>query len=138
MRWEDQPALPDQPTAGPSGAPVSLTAGDGTGLAVTSLSATAVIEDPLAFTELHLVFENYSAPGVNPATRSDVDVTADFEAIREVDCDSPRDLEISPTGLEAWAEEKSSNAHQRPKVRQPTRCEGNQVEPEILEQSHVF
>src|SRR6188508_186251 len=58
MRWEDQPALPDDPSAGPGGAPVSLTAGDGTGLAITKLSATAVIEDPLAFTELHIVFQN--------------------------------------------------------------------------------
>src|ERR1700704_4392074 len=88
--------------------------------------------------ELHLVFDDDPAPGMNPATRGDVDITADLHAIREVDRNSPRDLEISSTGFEAWAEEKATNAHQRPKVRQPTRCEGNQVEPEILEQSHVF
>src|SRR5262245_22753556 len=54
MRWEDQPALPDEAVMKVDGAPLSLTAGDGTGLEITSLTATAVIEDPLAFTELHL------------------------------------------------------------------------------------
>ena len=39
-------------------APVSLTASDGTGLKLVSLRARAVVEEPLAFTELHLVFEN--------------------------------------------------------------------------------
>ena len=39
-------------------APVSLTASDGTGLTLVSLTARAVVEEPLAFTELHLVFEN--------------------------------------------------------------------------------
>jgi len=39
-------------------APVSLTASDGAGLELTSLSAQAVVDDPLAFTELHLVFRN--------------------------------------------------------------------------------
>src|SRR5262249_39027287 len=58
MRWEDQPPLPDELAVAPSSAPLSLTAGDGTGLAVTRLSATAVIEDPLSFTELHIVFKN--------------------------------------------------------------------------------
>jgi tetratricopeptide (TPR) repeat protein len=38
--------------------PISLTASDGTGLILTSLKAQAVLEDPLAFTELHLVFQN--------------------------------------------------------------------------------
>src|SRR5262249_36644886 len=37
---------------------VSLTASDGTGLRLTSLKARAVVEDPLALTELHLTFEN--------------------------------------------------------------------------------
>jgi tetratricopeptide (TPR) repeat protein len=41
-----------------SRAPVSLTASDGTGLKLVSLTARAVVEEPLAFTELHLVFEN--------------------------------------------------------------------------------
>ena len=48
--------------AGTSGppleAPLSLTASDGTGLQLTSLSAQVVVEDPLAFTELHLAFHN--------------------------------------------------------------------------------
>ena len=38
--------------------PMSLTASDGTGLKLISLRARAVVEEPLAFTELHLVFEN--------------------------------------------------------------------------------
>ncbi|HVY44636.1 MAG TPA: VIT domain-containing protein, partial [Minicystis sp.] len=38
--------------------PLSLTASDGTGLRLTSLDARAVVEGPLAFTELHLAFEN--------------------------------------------------------------------------------
>ncbi|HEY0135618.1 MAG TPA: VIT and VWA domain-containing protein, partial [Nannocystis sp.] len=39
-------------------APMSLTASDGTGLRLVSLKARAVVEEPLAFTELHLVFQN--------------------------------------------------------------------------------
>src|SRR5688572_11931899 len=39
-------------------APLSLTASDGTGLTLTSLSAQVVLQDPLAFTELHLTFHN--------------------------------------------------------------------------------
>lgn len=35
-----------------------LTASDGTGLVLVSLTARVVVEDPLAFTELHLVFQN--------------------------------------------------------------------------------
>jgi TonB family protein len=38
--------------------PVSLTASDGTGLQLVSVDARAVLEDPLAFTELTLVFRN--------------------------------------------------------------------------------
>ncbi len=41
--------------------PVSLTASDGTGLRIVSLRARAVVQDPLAFTELHLVFRNEQA-----------------------------------------------------------------------------
>ncbi|MCC6558573.1 MAG: hypothetical protein IT372_37030, partial [Polyangiaceae bacterium] len=40
------------------GAPIQLTASDGTGLALVALSGRAVVEDPLAFTELKLVFKN--------------------------------------------------------------------------------
>ncbi len=39
-------------------APISLTTSDGSGLVLVSLKARTVIEDPLAFTELHLVFNN--------------------------------------------------------------------------------
>jgi tetratricopeptide (TPR) repeat protein len=42
----------------PASAPISLTASDGAGLELVSLTADAVVEDPLAFTELHLVFRN--------------------------------------------------------------------------------
>ncbi|HGG56879.1 MAG TPA: hypothetical protein ENK31_03680, partial [Nannocystis exedens] len=40
--------------------PVQLTASDGTGLRLVSMKARAVIDAPLAFTELHLTFENPS------------------------------------------------------------------------------
>jgi tetratricopeptide (TPR) repeat protein len=39
-------------------APISLTASDGAGLELVSLTADTAIDDPLAFTELHLVFRN--------------------------------------------------------------------------------
>ena len=38
--------------------PMSLTASDGTGLRLTTLKARAVVQGPLAFTELHLAFHN--------------------------------------------------------------------------------
>ena len=38
--------------------PMSLTASDGTGLKLTTLKARAVVQGPLAFTELHLAFHN--------------------------------------------------------------------------------
>ncbi|HET9766833.1 MAG TPA: VIT domain-containing protein, partial [Thermoanaerobaculia bacterium] len=38
--------------------PFSLTATDGTGLTLVALDARGVLEPPLAFTELHLTFEN--------------------------------------------------------------------------------
>src|SRR5262249_20928270 len=51
------PAAMARPRAEP-GAPIRLTASDGTGLALVALEANAVLEPPLAFTELHLPFEN--------------------------------------------------------------------------------
>ena len=39
-------------------APFTLTASDGSGLRLASLSVRASVHDPLAFTEMHLVFEN--------------------------------------------------------------------------------
>jgi Vault protein inter-alpha-trypsin domain len=39
-------------------APIQLTASDGTGLTLVALEANGVLEPPLAFTELHLTFEN--------------------------------------------------------------------------------
>jgi len=38
--------------------PISLTASDGTGLGLAAIEARAVVDGPLAFTELHLTFEN--------------------------------------------------------------------------------
>ena len=45
-------------TKRPPGAPFGLTASDGSGVKLVSIAARAVVQDPLAFTELHLVFEN--------------------------------------------------------------------------------
>ncbi|XXX77428.1 AgmX/PglI C-terminal domain-containing protein [Sorangium sp. So ce134] len=42
----------------PEVAPIQLTAADGTGLRLVALTGRAVIEAPLALTELHLTFEN--------------------------------------------------------------------------------
>jgi len=39
-------------------APMSLTASDGTGLRLVALDAKAFVQEPLAFTELHLTFDN--------------------------------------------------------------------------------
>jgi len=39
-------------------APMSLTASDGTGLHLTTLKARAVLDEPLAYTEVHLAFAN--------------------------------------------------------------------------------
>jgi hypothetical protein len=47
----------DEPPRPPE-APIGLTASDGSGLRLRSLRARAVVDDPLAFTELHLAFEN--------------------------------------------------------------------------------
>ena len=57
---DDEPppiAAPDRPLL-PTGPRITLTASDGTGLALAGLSAKAVLEGPLAFTEMHLVFTN--------------------------------------------------------------------------------
>jgi hypothetical protein len=48
----------ERPKAALPASPVSLTATDGTGLRLKALEARAVVEDPLSFTELHMVFEN--------------------------------------------------------------------------------
>ena len=42
----------------PPAPPLSLTASDGTGLRVVEIEARAIVEEPLAFTELHLTFDN--------------------------------------------------------------------------------
>ncbi|HEY0191592.1 MAG TPA: VIT domain-containing protein, partial [Kofleriaceae bacterium] len=50
-----EPVPRDQPS------PYSLTASDGSGLTLTKVDAKAVVEGPLAFTELHLYFHNPEA-----------------------------------------------------------------------------
>src|SRR4051794_35117925 len=53
--------FPQAPGSGPAAeaaSPISLTASDGTGLALVALEANGVLEPPLAFTELHLTFDN--------------------------------------------------------------------------------
>ena len=45
----------ERPIDGP---PVSLTASDGSGLTLAAMRASAVVEGPLAFTEVHLAFDN--------------------------------------------------------------------------------
>ncbi len=55
FRFPKPPA--EAPGAAPD-APIRLTASDGTGLALVALEANGVLEPPLAFTELHLTFEN--------------------------------------------------------------------------------
>jgi tetratricopeptide (TPR) repeat protein len=49
--------LPETEPSAPS-PPLSLTASDGTGLQLVALDARAVLQGPLAFTELHLTFRN--------------------------------------------------------------------------------
>ena len=54
-------AIVYQDIAGDDGPPLSLTATDGSGLVLARLDARAVVEGPLAFTELHLWFHNPEA-----------------------------------------------------------------------------
>jgi tetratricopeptide (TPR) repeat protein len=49
---------PLDPSRSRPDSPMTLTAQDGTGLVLVSLEARAVLEEPLAFTELHLRFQN--------------------------------------------------------------------------------
>ena len=51
-------ATPQNPLSHDLAAPWSLTASDGSGLRLTRVDAKAVVEGPLAFTELHLYFHN--------------------------------------------------------------------------------
>ena len=53
--WAQKQIATDRPLME---APYSLTAADGTGLRLVALDARAVVDGPLAFTELHLTFEN--------------------------------------------------------------------------------
>jgi hypothetical protein len=48
----------DAKTLSSTEVPIRLTSSDGTGLRLQSLRANAVVEDPLALTEMHLTFQN--------------------------------------------------------------------------------
>jgi tetratricopeptide (TPR) repeat protein len=48
----------DWVATGATAAPLSLTAADGTGLTLAEMHVEAVVDGPLAFTEVHLVFDN--------------------------------------------------------------------------------
>jgi len=54
-------SLVDAKTLASTEIPIRLTASDGTGLRLQSMRASAVVEDPLALTEMHLTFENPEA-----------------------------------------------------------------------------
>jgi len=56
LEWRAQPVLEGEKPQIVS--PFSLTASDGTGLEIIAVDARAVVEDPLAFTELKLTFRN--------------------------------------------------------------------------------
>ena len=51
-------APPAAPAASTTAPPFSLTASDGSGLTLVALEGRSVVEGPLAYTELHLTFEN--------------------------------------------------------------------------------
>ena len=53
--------LAEPPPAGDAAPPWTLTASDGSGLQLTRVDAKAVVQGPLAFTELHLYFHNPEA-----------------------------------------------------------------------------
>ena len=53
--------LIDGKTIASAEVPIRLTSSDGTGLRLQALRANAVVEDPLALTEMHLTFENPEA-----------------------------------------------------------------------------
>jgi len=56
FRFDDKQTWTEAPA--PAAPPLDLTASDGTGLVLAQLSARAVIDDPLAFTEFQLTFQN--------------------------------------------------------------------------------
>lgn len=66
VRWEEQPAVVEDPFAAKAlaSAPMSLTSPDGVGLEIASLEVAAAVQDPLAFTEMHFVFKNPAARAI--------------------------------------------------------------------------
>ena len=52
------PPAPGSGSGAEPASPIQLTASDGTGLSLVALEANGVLEPPLAFTEMHLTFEN--------------------------------------------------------------------------------
>jgi len=62
VRWEEQPiALPMAIATSERAAPATLTSPDGVGLEIASMAVSAVVQDPLAFTELRFTFKNPDA-----------------------------------------------------------------------------
>src|SRR5262249_45487719 len=56
--WSNVVAVAEDPAPRKAGAPMSPTSAEGVGLEIVALSASAVIEEPLAFTELRFTFRN--------------------------------------------------------------------------------
>jgi hypothetical protein len=62
VRWEEQPApLQVAIATSNAAAPATLTSPDGVGLEIDAMAVSAVVQDPLAFTELRFTFKNPAA-----------------------------------------------------------------------------
>src|SRR5512140_1634690 len=61
MQVQVQVVEPSGPAVREAAPPWTLTASDGSGLQLTRVDAKAVVQGPLAFTELHLYFHNPEA-----------------------------------------------------------------------------
>ena len=87
--------------------------------------------------ELHLVLQDDSSPGVQPAARRDKNIAADFKAICEIDGYVPRDLKISPAAFErrAAAKIRATAGSGRRSGSQPV-ASADEMKPKILEHSH--
>ena len=58
IRWGADVNVADDPLPRPAGAPMGLTSAEGVGLQIVAFEASAVVDEPLAFTELHFTFQN--------------------------------------------------------------------------------
>jgi hypothetical protein len=86
--------------------------------------------------ELHLVLQDDSSPGMQPAACREEDIAADFHAIGKVDGHMPRNLKILPAALKGRPQQESAQLEDRPQIGQPACGNGDEMEPEILEHSH--